>query len=86
MESASSIANYGWTYYTYPDLTNLTAETWLMTKYFQELIDGTLAYVYKKLGDEKTARDYRDLWVGNPRIGLQGHTSRIIGENLIENI
>ena len=85
-ESKDTIVNVGWTYYTYPDVATLNKESWLQTLYEQELIDGALAWVYKKLGDETTAKGYRDLWSGNPRINLKGHADRIIGDNLREDI
>ena len=86
MESEDSIVKVGWTYYTYPEVSTLSSSTWMTLRYEQELTDGALAYVYKKLGDESTARDYRDLWQGNARVGLDGHIIRMIGDNLIEDI
>ena len=86
MESLDEIVNIGWSFFQDPDISTLAKTTWITLKYGQELIDGANAYVYKKLGDEKTAKDYRDLWLGNPRLRIEGHLDKITRENLIEDI
>ena len=79
MESADSIVKLEWCYYVNPDLSSPTATTWVTENYEQEIIDGALGYMYKKLGDTKTAREFIDLWINT-------HLPRILGENLVESI
>lgn len=78
MQSTDSIVKLHWVYYEYPDLSSGSTETWICTKYEQEIIDGALGYVYKKLGMASVAKAYTDLWNFE-------HIPRIIRDNLIES-
>jgi hypothetical protein len=70
-------SKFEWVYYADPDLSTDAASTWITNRYEQEIIDGALGYVYKKLGDETTSRTLIDLW----RVD---HLPRIRADNMLE--
>lgn len=62
LTSYTAASRLAWWYYADPDLAQDTASTWITTRYSQDIIDGAIGYVYRKLGDTESARNYLQLW------------------------
>lgn len=76
--SNSVINKLKWCYYEYPDVTNTANTTWLADQYEQAIEDRSCAYVYRKLGEARLAKEYMDSW--------REQAIQIVGDNLIEDV